>query len=96
MTTPVLSKPVRERITMKRIICLFLGHKYYLVRVLTDNGKLVGCKRCGKFYGVNDDVRAILPFDKDLCNLYTSLKTYHLRGLKKYITQDKLFTPFWG
>jgi hypothetical protein len=85
---------LKER--MKRLVCLLLGHKYYLVRVLTDNGKLIGCKRCGKFYGVNDDVRAILPFDEDLCNLYTSLKTYRLRGLRKYITKDPLFNLITG
>ncbi len=54
---------------------------------------LVGCKRCGKFYGINNDVQAILPFDKEMYEIYRLLGK---RGLKKYITNDKFFSLFFG
>lgn len=95
MTTPVLSKPV-EKITMKRIICLILGHKYYRVRKLAYMSELVGCNRCGKFYGMNHDVRAILPFDQEMCDMYASMVTYKLKRLQKYVCKDKLFSLFRG
>jgi len=75
---------------VKRIICLLLGHKYYRVKKLGYQSELVGCNRCGKFYGMNHDVRVILPFDKDLYGLYS--KEVGVKGLKKYVCEDKLFT----
>ena len=88
--------PLPKREKIKRLVCLFLGHKYFRIRKLAYMSELVGCSRCGKFYGMNHDVRAILPFDKDLYKLYSSMKTYRLKGLKKYVCEDKLFNLITG
>jgi hypothetical protein len=78
---------------MNRIICLFLHHKYYRIRRLGVKSDLIGCKRCGKFYGINYDVRAILPFDKEMYEMY---KLMGKTGLKKYINNDNFFSLILG
>ncbi len=78
---------------MKRIICLILGHDYYRVRKLKHRSELVGCHRCKNYYGMNNDVRAILPFTSEMEEMYRS---FGCRGLKKYITNDKWFSLIRG
>ena len=79
---------------MRRIFCLIFGHKYFRVKQLTDDSLLVGCKRCKKYYGMNKSVCAILPFDKEMEEMYR--KVFHIRGLKKYLTKDSLFNLITG
>ena len=78
---------------MKRIICLLRGHDYFKVKKLNEYSLLVGCHRCGHFYGMNNNVRAILPFDKDMEEMY---RICGIKGLKKYVNQDKLFNLITG
>ena len=78
---------------MKRLICLLLHHKYYAIKAIACKSMLVGCRRCGKFYGINHDVRAILPFDKEMYQMY---KSFGEKGLKKYICKDNLFSLILG
>jgi len=69
---------------INKIKC-FLGlHKLYIVRRLFYMTDLIGCKHCTKYWGMNHDVRAFLPFDLEMYEMYRS---FGLRGLRKYITK---------
>lgn len=57
---------------MKRIICLFFGHKYSLAQKLTDHSRRICCTRCRQSFAMNDDVRAVLPWDASFHRLYES------------------------
>ena len=78
---------------LKRIICLFLGHKYFRVKFLNDYSILVGCKRCGHYYGMNKNVKAILPFDEEMEKMY---RVVGIKGLKKYVNKDRFFNLITG
>ncbi len=55
---------------IKRIKCFLGYHKYYVAKELTIYSRKIGCKNCGKFFGMNDDSRIVIPWDKDLEELY--------------------------
>ena len=55
---------------LERIMCAVFGHKYVVQLVFSETSRKIGCTRCSKEWGMNDDVRAIIPWDKDLENLY--------------------------
>jgi hypothetical protein len=55
---------------MKILICYIFGHKYYLIKKINRTTRKVGCKRCGKMWGMNDDVRALVEWDSELEEFY--------------------------
>jgi hypothetical protein len=71
-----------------RIKCFFGFHSLYKVRHIGYRSDLIGCRLCDGYWGMNHDVRVILPFDDELCDLYTS---FGIRGLKKYISYKRLY-----
>lgn len=58
---------------MKRILCWIFGHRYALVKKLTPYSRKVGCVRCRCAWGMNDDARALIPWDSELEGLYEVL-----------------------
>lgn len=55
---------------MKRWICWVFGHKFFVVKRLTVWSRKIGCWRCGQCFGMNDDARAIIPWDDELEAMY--------------------------
>ncbi len=55
------------------VICRVLGHRYEITRVITPQIRELRCKRCSKLFGMNDDVRALLPLDKELIDAHNVL-----------------------
>ena len=55
---------------MKRIICFIFGHKFRLLRRISPTTRELKCKRCKKEFGMNDDVKVILPMDYELRELH--------------------------
>lgn len=55
---------------MRKILCYVFGHKYYLIKKLSRTTRKVGCKRCGKVWGMNDDVQALVDWDDELEEFY--------------------------
>ena len=49
-----------------RAICIVLGHKYTIVKKYTPTIRKLKCKRCGRYFGMNDDVQCIVPWDNEL------------------------------
>lgn len=57
-------------------ICFFSGHRYQLVQELSPQSRRVCCERCHKSFAMNDDVRAVVPWDSEFHRIY------ELRGVK--------------
>lgn len=55
---------------IKRIKCKFGYHKYFLVQELTSWSRKIGCKNCSKLFGMNDNVKIVIEWDKDLEEMY--------------------------
>ena len=55
-----------------RVVCLFFGHKYVLTQNLSEQSRRVACIRCGQMFAMNDDVRAVVPWDSEFHRLYES------------------------
>ena len=55
---------------LRPIICAIVGHNYFVLQRLTAHSRKLGCHRCGCAFGMNDDVRAVIPWSRDLENVY--------------------------
>lgn len=52
-----------------RATCLIAGHRYYVLQEFGGGVRRVQCPRCGGDWGMNDRVRAIVPWDAELEDL---------------------------
>lgn len=56
------------------VFCKLLNcHDFFLVQNFTSYSRRIGCYRCKQTFGMNDDVRAVLPWDNDFANMYRTL-----------------------
>ncbi len=55
---------------MSKIICWIIGHNYYLKKRFNAYSRCVGCKRCSSYFAMNDDVKALLPWDITFTELH--------------------------
>ena len=60
---------------MKKLLCLIFGHKYKVIRDITPYIRELRCKRCKKEFGMNDDVKILLPLDQELKDAHNILIT---------------------
>jgi hypothetical protein len=56
-----------------KIICYLFGHKYRLQKRISNTIREIKCKRCGLEFGMNDDVKTVLPLDNELRKLHKEL-----------------------
>lgn len=56
---------------IKNFKCWLFGHDYFLIQILTEWSRRIGCKRCHKTFGMNDNVMCVIPWDEELQRLYT-------------------------
>jgi hypothetical protein len=49
-----------------KLKCWIRGHDYIVVKVYSQNVQKLQCKRCKKHFGINHDVRCVLPWDDEL------------------------------
>ena len=54
----------------RKLLCRLGRHDYYLVQRLTPHSRKLGCSRCGRFFGMNDDARAVIDWTADLEEMY--------------------------
>lgn len=52
------------------IACLLFGHKYFVIKEYSKTTRKVGCRRCKKLWGMNDRVKAFIPWDSELEELH--------------------------
>lgn len=57
--------------------CLFGKHKYKITRKISDNIQELTCTRCNKEFGINHDVQAVLPLDKELKDAHDFILGIH-------------------
>jgi hypothetical protein len=57
----------------KRLICSVIGHRYVIQRVFSSTNRKVCCARCRQEWGMNDSVRALIPWDGELEQLYRDI-----------------------
>jgi hypothetical protein len=58
-------------VEMKHLLCLVLGHKYKVDRVLPHRSRKVGCSRCACKWAMNDATRSFLPWDAEFEHVYS-------------------------
>jgi hypothetical protein len=65
--------------------CALLGHKYVVQRVFSSTSRQLGCTRCGKEWGMHDPTRSLVPWDKDLEQMYKEIGQWDgsLHGIKE-------------
>jgi len=51
--------------------CLIFGHQYFVVQNFGYATRKVGCCRCHKRWGMNDRVKAFVPWDGVFDEMYT-------------------------
>ena len=56
-----------------KIVCLLLGHRYYVVQNFSAYSRRIACERCKKSFGMNDQVQAVIPWCEDLSEMYFEL-----------------------
>ena len=57
----------------KKLICLLFGHKYYIIRKISPTVREVGCYRCHKEWGMNDEVHGFVELDDDIIALHDTM-----------------------
>lgn len=51
---------------MKKLLCLILGHRYFLIERYSSTTRKVGCHRCGTAWGMSDTAQALVEWDGEL------------------------------
>jgi hypothetical protein len=59
---------------LERFICAIFKHKYIVEKQLSISSRKIGCTRCDRKWVMNDDVKALLPWDSDFESLCTLRK----------------------
>ena len=60
---------VRLERLVRRVTCWAFGHQYRVVQVFRPGLRRVKCDRCGGDWGMNDDVQALVDWDRELEDL---------------------------
>lgn len=75
-------------------------HKLWVVRELSEDTQLIGCRICNRFWGMNHRVRAFLPFDEEMYQMYKSFGVPEMKGtnfeLHEFVTKDRPLSMFRG
>ncbi len=67
--------------------CKLGFHMLWKVKKLSSDSDLIGCSFCNRFWGMNHSVKAVIPFDKELCDMYTS---FGIKGLDQFIPKQTI------
>jgi hypothetical protein len=58
---------------LRRLLCWFLGHRSYVVQEFTEHSRRIACERCKGDWAMNDSLRAVVPWCRELESLYQSM-----------------------
>jgi len=56
----------------KKLICAVFGHRFFVVQNFHPGSRRIMCIRCKADFGMNDNARALLPWDPELEDMYIS------------------------
>lgn len=62
----------------KNLKCMFGRHEYFVTRKVSSSIQELKCRNCGKEFGINHDLRCVIPLDEELRNVHD-----FMLGLKK-------------
>ena len=51
---------------MKKLLCFIFRHRYFIIKEFSHTVRKVGCSRCGNKWGMNDEVKAFVKWDREL------------------------------
>ncbi len=51
---------------IRRLICMLFGHSYYVIEEFSPRIRHIGCRRCGREWGMHDDLMVIVEWDDEL------------------------------
>lgn len=57
-------------LNVKKLICWLFGHNYMYYREFSYTSRCVKCPRCNRFWAMNDEVKALIPWDGTFSELY--------------------------
>ena len=57
---------------IRRLLCAFFGHDYFLVQEFGPHSRRLGCRHCDGDWGMNDDARAIVEWGPEFEEMYRS------------------------
>lgn len=63
---------------IQRMKCLLRYHNYFVMINITADTKKVGCRKCNKMWVMNDRIKAIIPWDKDIEEFYEMMNIKRL------------------
>lgn len=61
---------------INKIKCFFGNHKYRLKRIISNNTREIYCCNCKKEFGMNDNLRVVIPLDDELKKFNDDLLEY--------------------
>ena len=61
----------------RRLLCWIKGHRFTLIRQLSFTSRKLQCRRCERYFAMNDDVRVVVPWDHDFETLYRDLERFN-------------------
>lgn len=73
--------------TLARILCFIFGHRYEVWQVFSATSRRVVCDHCGGDWGMNDHVRAFVPWDGQLAEIYETMGI-KIRKRLAHLTSD--------
>lgn len=56
--------------SIKLVFCWIFGHDYQVWQHFNHTSRRVVCERCGGDWGMNDSVRAFVPWSGELAEIY--------------------------
>ena len=61
------------------VICLVFCHDFRVVHVFTEHIRKLRCDRCGRYFGMNDEVQCVVAWDEEFekyhCEMYGMSRT---------------------
>lgn len=55
---------------MKRLLCFIFGHNLRVLKAFSFKSRCVMCRRCRYIWAMNDENRALLPWNGEFAELY--------------------------
>jgi len=62
---------------MKKLICYLFNHKYRLLRKISPSVREIKCTRCLQEFGMNDNLKALIPLDGELRDIHNEMLFIH-------------------
>ena len=59
--------------SINKILCYFLKHKYVSVHRYSENCEKIKCARCGADFGIHHELKILVDWDRDMENSYQFL-----------------------